>query len=281
MVIKPNFLIIGAMKSATTSLHQVLKSHPKIWMPENKEPNYFSKVACGHPSILGQQGDHWQAYLSLFKDANSNATLIGEASTDYTKYPNIQGVPQMIKERLGSPKMIYILRDPVNRTISHYKHVIISRPKSSIPSLQEIAVHDPIIFNTSRYIIQLEEYWKIFDKSQIYITTFEALTSNFEEEILKILSFLNVEKGDWSPQLPQVNSAEQLARLVALNQKFGFLPRVKKAIPKKILPIISKLLPLKTPEIIITEKDKEFVKKELKADTEKLNNVLGYELYKP
>ena len=79
----PNFIIVGAMKAATTSLASYLGSHPQIFMCEPKEPSFFSR---DDPGIK-----EFEAYESLFADAQGIA--IGEASTDYTKAPTIRGVP--------------------------------------------------------------------------------------------------------------------------------------------------------------------------------------------
>src|SRR5207244_11766706 len=83
----PTFLVIGAMKSGTTSLYRYLQAHPDVYMSEEKELNYFTG------------GQNWERgvswYEAQFEKAGS-ARAIGEASTNYTNYPQIAAVPERI-----------------------------------------------------------------------------------------------------------------------------------------------------------------------------------------
>ena len=74
----PDFVIIGAMKCATSSLHDQLAQQPGIFMSELKEPNFFSN------DEQYAKGIDW--YLSNFRDAYPDE-LLGESSTHYTKLP--------------------------------------------------------------------------------------------------------------------------------------------------------------------------------------------------
>ena len=108
----PDFLIVGAAKSGTTSLYHYLKQHPQIFMPSLKEPNYFSQIPKNRDFVTD-----WNEYVQLFKSAKINET-IGEASTSYL-FCYKRTIPA-IKERLGNPKIIIILRNPIERAFSHY-----------------------------------------------------------------------------------------------------------------------------------------------------------------
>src|SRR3954463_6324498 len=83
----PNFLIIGAMKGGTTSLYHYLRPHPEVFMPVTKELHFF----VAEKNLL--LGPGW--YERRFRGAG-DAIAVGEASTDYTKYPLYQGVPERI-----------------------------------------------------------------------------------------------------------------------------------------------------------------------------------------
>ena len=107
----PTFIVIGAMKCGTNSLHRYLKLHPQICMSSTKEPNYFVEEKNY------AEGIDW--YQSLFKDSTK---ALGECSTNYSKRPFFQGVAQRIQAVLPDVKLIYLLRDPVERIISHYRH---------------------------------------------------------------------------------------------------------------------------------------------------------------
>lgn len=124
----PNFLIVGAAKSGSTSLYQYLSQHQEVFMPVNKEPNYFvaeyqQKMTKDCPSYnidMQRMVFDENAYYNLFKDAKSNHKAIGEASVTYLFKPEF-AVPK-IKKELGDPKIIIILRNPIKRAFSHYSY---------------------------------------------------------------------------------------------------------------------------------------------------------------
>ena len=110
---KPDFILIGAMKSATSTLHAQLAQQPGIFMSTPKEPNYFSD---------DQQyalGEDW--YDNLFAAAKPGE-LCGESSTHYTKLPDYPHTIERMKKRLAAPRLVYVMRHPVDRLVSHYIH---------------------------------------------------------------------------------------------------------------------------------------------------------------
>jgi hypothetical protein len=120
----PNFLIIGAAKSGTTSLHHYLKQHPQVYMSQIKEPSFFAFEGT-KPAIPGPW-KRWaahnfitdiQAYRSLFQGV-SDEVAIGEASTIYLVHPT---APQRIRHYVPDAKLIAILRDPAERAYSNYR----------------------------------------------------------------------------------------------------------------------------------------------------------------
>src|SRR5437588_7141599 len=104
---KPNFLIAGAAKAGTTSLHDYLGQHPDIYMSTFKEPNYF---------VPGYAYEDWEDYLALFAGARGE-TAVGESSTGYLY---CEESPLRIKSTLGDVKIILILRNPARRAASLY-----------------------------------------------------------------------------------------------------------------------------------------------------------------
>ena len=104
-----NLILPGAAKSGTSSLHNLLQLHPDIEMSCNKEPHFFSTPK---KCRLGAN-----EHNSLFSKT-SRKKYYGESSTSYLI---ADGTAQRIKEALINPKFIFLLRDPVQRTISHYQ----------------------------------------------------------------------------------------------------------------------------------------------------------------
>src|SRR5215211_9390855 len=103
----PNFLVIGAMKAGTTSLYHYLRHHPQVFMPEIKELNFFN------PLRNWRRGVEW--YEEQFEGIPDSVVAIGEASTSYTKFPWIREVPARITSVLGEIRLIYVVRDPIER----------------------------------------------------------------------------------------------------------------------------------------------------------------------
>jgi len=125
----PNFLIIGAPKSGTTSLAQYLGQHPEVYISPKKEPYFFAfeneQVDFLGPGIQGK--DHiinsavvvdLEEYRRLFQGV-SNEVAIGEASTLYLSFPK---AAERIKYHIPDVKLIAILRDPADRAYSGFMH---------------------------------------------------------------------------------------------------------------------------------------------------------------
>ncbi|WJW74447.1 sulfotransferase [Thiohalobacter sp. IOR34] len=181
---RPNLFILGAMKSGTSSLHAYLGRHPQIYMSEEKEPGYFLDEFTWH------KGEDW--YLSLF-DAAGDVLYRGESSTHYTKLPRFGGASERLHEFAPEARLIYIMRDPVQRTISHYWHMVMSHDESRdmLQAVQENAQYR----NVSYYAMQLRPYLERFPAEQIYTLTFEALIAAPEEELGKLFRWLGVDHG--------------------------------------------------------------------------------------
>lgn len=113
MATKPDFIIIGAMKCATSSLHTQLAQQPGIFMTTPKEPNFFSDD--------GQFALGLSWYKNLFSDAQSG-DICGESSTHYSKLPDYPQCIQRMSFYLPTVKLIYVMRHPIDRLVSHYIH---------------------------------------------------------------------------------------------------------------------------------------------------------------
>lgn len=185
---KANLFIVGAMKSGSTSLHNYLGDHPQVFMCEPKEPWYFIKEKNWH------KGEDW--YQSLFSNASDDVTIIGESSADYTMAPKYEGVPERIAKYNPDSRIIYILREPVMRTISHYWHNVRwhAEQRDMIVAIKE----EPFFREVSNYYMQLTNYLKVFPAEHIYVLTFEHMIHNPAIEVSKIFSWLGV-RSDYIP----------------------------------------------------------------------------------
>jgi hypothetical protein len=123
----PNFIIVGAAKAGTTALYYHLKQHPEIFLPENKEPHFFSHYKLSKKDFKAYTNPYkvvhivrsWKEYQKLFKDAGKPA--IGDMSTSYL-FIHERSVMH-IKELVGKPKIIIFLRNPLQSCLSHYNMI--------------------------------------------------------------------------------------------------------------------------------------------------------------
>lgn len=125
----PDFLIVGAAKSGTTSLYRYLRSHPGVFLPWQKEPRFFVSGAVAgftdeDPRSTWVKGDtvkDLEAYRALF-DAAQPGQRIGEASTAYLYY-HAEAIPR-IRALIPHASIIMILRNPVDRAFSAYTQLL-------------------------------------------------------------------------------------------------------------------------------------------------------------
>lgn len=114
-------MIVGAMKSGTSTLFEMLSQHPAICPSCVKEPEFFSSHQ-GH-------GADVEDYESLFDYDSLRHTMCLEASTGYSKYPSEIDVPKRIKEYGLNPVFIYSVRNPFDRVESEYNFAYINQKK--------------------------------------------------------------------------------------------------------------------------------------------------------
>jgi hypothetical protein len=189
----PNLIVIGAMKAGTTSLHHYLSLHPEIFMSDDKEPSFFTVEKNWH------RGLPW--YESLFA---TERPIRGEASPDYTKFPLIGGVPERIHSVLPNTKMIYLVREPIERIVSHYIDAY-SFGRVHKPLNRELADFESHHFvNCSRYHMQLERYLEYFDADQIYVLTTDELRDDRQATLRGVFDFLGVNSSFYSYEFEQV-----------------------------------------------------------------------------
>jgi hypothetical protein len=189
----PDFIVIGAMKSGTTSLHHYLSCHPELAMTTEKEPTFFT--AEGNWT----RGLDW--YRSQFE---GNGRLRGEASPDYTKFPRHAGVPARMHAILPHAKLIYLVRDPIERLVSHYIDAYSFR-RANAP-LDEV-LHEPEgrhYVACSKYFLQLEQYLPYYDFEQFLVVATEDLAARRQETLARIFRFLEVDDSFDSPEFDRV-----------------------------------------------------------------------------
>lgn len=177
----PDFLIIGAMKCGTSTLQAQLARQPGVFMTTPKEPNFFSD------DTNYAKGSDW--YAQLF-DSAAPGSLKGEASTHYTKLPTYPDTINRLKSAVKAPKLIYMIRNPLVRVVSHYLHGW-SQKEISAPFDAALSQH-PELTDYGRYGMQIAPFIDAFRSDNIHLTSLEQFKADPEEVLARIGAFLGV-----------------------------------------------------------------------------------------
>ena len=179
----PDFLIIGAQKAGTTTLYRDLLANPSIFLPIDKEPGNLCE-----DDVLTETGR--SAYAKHFAGARSHQSC-GEASTGYTKRPDIRGVTARARRLLGEKlKVIYLVREPISRIISQHHHELaIGRVSCGI---DEAVRTYPRFINYSRYAMQITPWLNELGQEQVHIIHFESYIETRVKTLDSVCMFLGV-----------------------------------------------------------------------------------------
>ena len=177
-----NFMILGAQKAGTTTLFQILDTHPHLSGCTEKEPHFFSKTS------------NWQADLPQYNDLflAGEGLRYFEASTSYTNYPleNLN-IWEDIYTYNPEMKFIYIVRNPIDRIRSAYTHYY-QRGFTQEGIDQEI-VRDPAYLSISRYYSQILPYIETFGRERVFLIDFDELLKNRKQVIYELSEFLDLD----------------------------------------------------------------------------------------
>lgn len=199
----PHFVIVGAMKSATSTLQEQLAVQPGIFMSDPKEPNFFSN------DEQFSRGLGW--YSGLFARAKT-ADLAGEASTHYTKLPTYPRTVSRLKQHLPGARFVYVMRHPIDRLISHYVHEW-SMGAYHYPLVEAVERH-PELVAYGQYAMQLAPYFEAFGPDAVLPVFFDRLVREPQAELERVCRFIGYDgKPSWSHDLRPSNvSSERIRR---------------------------------------------------------------------
>ena len=244
---KPNLFIPGAAKSGTTTLHNLLNNHPDICMSSNKEPVYWNNAEFDN---LNDEAKI--KYSNIFKDKTKK--IIGESTTSYMFYDSF--IERVNKNYETPPKLIFVLRNPIDRFNSHYwwmkglgleKQNFENALNNDLKKeFKPYSYYPKYYFQFGLYAKWLSRFYDYFDKSQIKIITFEKLIEEQLETANSCFEFLKVDK------LKNIRSDNSNQTAILKNPRlYHFLN--KSAIGKYSYTKIGKyLLPKRTIEMIKT-----------------------------
>jgi hypothetical protein len=234
----PNLVVIGGLKCGTTSIHHYLNLHPEVEMSRPKELNFF--VA----ELNWELGREW--YASHF---NGRATVRGESSPHYTNRPRFDGVAKRMRALLADAHLVYMVRDPIDRMLSHYLHNV-GGGYDDRPLADALGDPESAYVARSRYFFQLEPYLEEFGQGSIEIVTREELKRDRAATMRRVFAFLGVDPGFSSDQFERewetgtakgggrfrlMDRAVRLPGLRAVDRNFDRLPEALRWLVERVV----------------------------------------------
>ena len=287
--IYPNLFIVGAPKCGTSSLYHYLRQHPEIYMSPFKEPHFIIaeelKFIENHKWITNQED-----YFDLFNEAETYK-IRGEASSFYLYYHKtaIPGIKSIVQE---TPYILIILRNPVQRIISAYKHMVRTNIKETF-SFEQIVrteeenrpINHPMMLYKAmgKYADMVEEYQNNFKRVKVII--YEEFFQDIRKNIIDVWKYLNVDPEleinydkKWNVKNYQWKS-RSLQKLFITNNIF-------KKTARQIAPFLqsryikNKIKAMTTKSVTLNIKDEsiEYLMDFYKADIQKLSDLLDKDL---
>jgi len=271
---KVDFIIVGAMKAGTTTFYKILKDHPEISFSKVKETHYFSETTDWRKDI-----DRYHKFFN-----QEDGKIYGEASPPYTSYPLYGETWKSIYEYNSEMKIIYIVRDPFERSVSHYMHFY-ERGHIDLP-IEEAFQKFPEFLNNSRYYFQIKPYIEKFGREQVLLIDFDDYLKDKEGVLKNISSFLKIKYEGFLP-LTDIHANKSIGGY-KIHRRFDFLVKLGmpfvKFMPERMQLSLKKLFSdrkrafTKKPELPPEARRKltEYVEEEIPFLEKLLNKDLNY-----
>jgi hypothetical protein len=265
-----DFLVIGAMKSMTTSMLATLQQHPDVAVASHKEAQYFVS------EVGWQRGPEW--YASLFAHA-APGQLRGEASPQYTFFPFYDGVPQRIASLAPDVRLVYLVRDPVARAVSHWRHARANGAEER--PLAMALLHDARYQLPSRYWLQLERYLPHVAEEQLLVVDVDKVQADPERGLREICAHLGADPLRAPTQLARLNVTELRGRprpglsfVRATPGRRRAEARLRRG-PAPLVAAWDRLTTVPNPPVDLSPVDEERLRAVFAADARRLGQHLG------
>lgn len=266
----PDFVVIGAMKCATSTLADQLNGQDGVFITDPKEPCYFSD------DHVYEQG--LDSYSRLF-EAASPGDLLGEASTHYTKLPNLPDTIARMQAADLDAKFVYVMRHPVDRLISHFVHAWTM--KEVQVGIEEAVDAGLGLVEFGCYAMQLQPYLEAFGRDRVLPVFYHHMTAHPDDELRRICAFLGLQgEPSWNHGQERQNVSAQRMRTSPLRDALLNAPvlrTVRKWFPRDLRDRVKGLWQMKKrPEL--SEATRQRVEAVFDQDLAELGALLDVEL---
>jgi len=264
----PNLIVIGAQKCGTSVLHYYLGLHPEVSMSRPKELNFFIEER------------NWPRGVDWYKGQfDANAKVRGEASPNYTAYPQHAGVPERMAQVVPDAKLIYMVRDPLERIAAHWVHNYAKRREKG--TLAETLTHPNTSYvDRSMYAMQLERFLAHYPQERVLVFQQSELRHKRMETLRQVFEFVGVDPDFTHPRFEQerhqTSRKTRATRLAVRLEKLG-RSRRGRMLPANFWLVLDDRLPLrrtiKRPDVAASLPAETLDK--LRADAERLRELTG------
>ena len=264
----PNLIVIGAQKCGTSVLHYYLSLHPEVSMSKPKELNFFIEER------------NWPRGLDWYRGHfDPEARVRGEASPNYSAFPQHQGVPERMHSVVPDAKLIYMIRDPLERIAAHWVHNYAKRREKG--TLAETLTHPNTSYvNRSKYAMQLERFLAFYPRGRVLVFQQSELRHQRMETLRRIFDFIGVDPDFTHPRFEQerhqTSRKTRATRLAVRLEKLGRSSRAR-LLPSSFWLVLDDRLPLrrtiKRPDVRASLPGETLA--ELRADGERLRELTG------
>lgn len=281
----PNYLIVGAAKSGTNTLAHYLNEHPEAFIVPQKEVNYFAADEIKNQQLYYKDYivNSLEDYKKLFETAEAYRA-VGEGSTSYLFY---ETVPEKIKQLIPEVKIIILLRNPVDRTYSHYlmdKRIgLVDLPLIEILKGESKHEKQKLYYQQfvelSLYFEQVNRYINTFSSENVKICIFENLIEDTENTLRDIFQFLNIDariRLDFDAKFNSYNYPN--SKIVKILYKNYFVRKGLSALIPSLIQkgLFSAFFDSKKPKL--DEEAREILQAEFANDINKLEESLNIDL---
>jgi len=302
----PDFFLVGAMKTGTTSIYNTLKENPNVFCSPIKEPNYYctdisewvkengdqcniTPIKSRHELLnaikRGSICEHIvnkDVYLSLFENARNNQT-VGEFSVAYMR--SVSSAIEISKD-CPDARIIMVLRNPTDRAYSDFSMALMLGLESC--TLSEMVAENLNLAEPSRYLSdglyyeQVKRYLDVFSREQVLILLQEDLRQNFSGSIAKVFQHIGVVPTDENISNPK-SLERKVARYQIINRlmyKFGAKRFISSMFPRPVIKFGKSIFYTKPAlgKDIISDADKATLSCYYKNDIERLSSLIGQDL---
>jgi hypothetical protein len=240
----PDFFIVGAPKSGTTSLFWMLRQHPQIFMPDLKEPRFLATDAPARPGFTkfpreGKRPQTLDDYLALFEGAEPGQR-VGEATTFYLWS---RAAPIRIAELQPQARIIAVLREPVsflhslhltNLLISYESERDLRKAMSLEPARREgrqiprFSARPQVLYYSEhvRYVEKLRRYHDQFPPEHVLVLIYDDLWGDTQATVRRVLRFLDVDE-DYPIKSVRTNVTKRAVRAPGLKHLLESLALIR------------------------------------------------------